>query len=153
MQQDWLGTDQHRDTSGITTCRSQQNVTQPDHHHEDLAVSGKSRAMSQKVVFCLHGSCTATGEDCYANDVMLYLPDATFAAMLLEPEERAILNRVMRDGPSVPASRHSLVIQVARLLDAMLVAALVLPNHHIVHADGEHVPQHFHLLVPDVLSR
>ena len=35
----------------------------------------------------------------------------------------------------------------------MLVAALVLPNHHIVHADGEHVPQHFHLLVPDVLSR
>ncbi len=54
---------------------------------------------------------------------------------------------------SSPASWHGLVIQVAWFVDAVLVAALVLPDDNIVHVDGQHVAQDLHLLIPDVFRR
>ena len=48
----------------------------------------------------------------------------------------------------IPALWDSGVVQVALLV----AAPSVLPNDHILHADGAHVAQHLHLLITNVLS-
>ena len=48
---------------------------------------------------------------------------------------------------AIPALWDSGVIQVA----LFAAAPPVLPNDHILHADGAHIAQHLHLLITDVL--
>jgi len=47
----------------------------------------------------------------------------------------------------IPALWDSGVIQVALLV----APPSVLPNDHVLHADGAHVAQHLHLLITDIL--